>query len=216
MGFQCRTGTAPERQPRRLDIVTARRPRPSTTARKSVRHPNEVKSSRSSARRSSVGATTKDMFTVEVRSAIMRAVRTRGTDPEERLAAALTALGLSFKRHDQKLPGTPDFLFVRQRLAVFVDGDFWHGRTWFARGEAPVGNRAFWIRKFESNRRRDRRVDRALRQLGWAVVHLWGTDVRRAPDRAAARIVRRLELTEHRGRNRAATIIKRSPNRTPR
>jgi len=134
----------------------------------------------------------KDMFTVADRSRIMRAVRSRGTDPEERLAATLNALGLRFRRHDSKLPGTPDFVFVLHRVAVFVDGDFWHGRAWFARGEAPVGNREFWIRKFEMNRRRDRRVDRALRRLGWGVVHLWGSDIRRAPDRAAARIAHRL------------------------
>lgn len=144
-------------------------------------------------RRSGRGMKRSDVFTAAMRSRIMRAVRTRGTDPEERLAAALSELGLRFTQHDATLPGTPDFLFSSRRLAVFVDGDFWHGRTWFARGEAPVANRAFWVRKFEINRRRDRRVDKALRRLGWGVLHLWGSEVRRAADQAAARILRRLE-----------------------
>jgi DNA mismatch endonuclease (patch repair protein) len=85
-------------------------------------------------------------------------------------------------------------------LAVFVDGDFWHGRAWFERGEAPATNSEFWIRKFEINYRRDRAVDRQLRKDGWSVLRLWGSEVRKAPNNAVSRVRARLRrLARKRG-----------------
>jgi DNA mismatch endonuclease (patch repair protein) len=133
-----------------------------------------------------------DMFDRATRSRIMRTVRTRKTEPEELVAGALRQLKLRFRRHDPRLPGTPDFSFPDARLAVFVDGDFWHGRAWFQRGEAPATNREFWIRKFEVNRRHDRIVNRSLRRRGWSVLRLWASAVRHNPRRAAERVNKRL------------------------
>ena len=114
-----------------------------------------------------------DMFDKKTRSRIMRAVRTAETEPEERLAVALKAVGLRFRRNDAKIFGTPDFAFRKVRLAVFVDGDFWHGRAWLDYGAAPATNAAFWIGKFERNHQRDQLVDRQLRRTGWSVLRLW-------------------------------------------
>lgn len=136
-----------------------------------------------------------DMFDKCTRSRIMRSVRTRRTEPEERLAAALRVLGMRFSRNDRRVFGKPDLCFSDVRLAVFVDGDFWHGRAWFTKGEAPATNGPFWIAKFEKNVRRDRLVDRELRGSGWSVLRLWGSDVRASPDATARRVrarVRRL------------------------
>jgi DNA mismatch endonuclease (patch repair protein) len=133
-----------------------------------------------------------DMFDKETRSRIMRAVRTAETEPEERLAVALKAIGLRFQRNDSKIFGTPDFAFRRARLAVFVDGDFWHGRAWFKDAAAPATNADFWIGKFERNRRRDRLVNRELKRRGWSVLRLWASDVRRRPVASAGRIRARL------------------------
>lgn len=141
-----------------------------------------------------------DVFNGETRSRIMRSVRTAGTDPEERLAVALKALGLHFRRNDPKVFGTPDFSFRETRLAVFVDGDFWHGRAWFERGAAPATNSEFWIAKFERNRRRDRIVDLELRRSGWSVVRLWGSDVKKAPEVSAQKVRARLRRLARRGR----------------
>src|SRR5256885_3792167 len=88
-----------------------------------------------------------DMFTTEVRSRIMRAVKGRDTTAEARLGAVLGAFRLSFKAQAENLPGCPDFIQERLRVAVFVDGDFWHGRWWRRGGRLPVSNRAYWIRK---------------------------------------------------------------------
>jgi len=120
-----------------------------------------------------------DMFEKAVRSRIMRAVRTAETEPELRLGAALKAMGLRFRCNDPRVFGKPDFTFRRIRLAVFVDGDFWHGRAWFADRQAPATNAPFWINKFERNHLRDRIVDRELRRSGWSVLRLWASDVRK-------------------------------------
>jgi DNA mismatch endonuclease (patch repair protein) len=141
-----------------------------------------------------------DMFDQETRSRIMRAVRTAGTEPERRLAVVLKSLGLRFRRNDRGVFGAPDISFPRARLAVFVDGDFWHGRAWFEVGAAPATNSEFWIAKFERNRSRDRLVDLTLRKAGWSVLRLWGSDVRRAPFAGAARVRSRLRRLARKGR----------------
>jgi len=130
----------------------------------------------------------------------MRAVRTSGTEPEERLAVALKALRLRFRRNDARIFGRPDFTFRQARLAVFVDGDFWHGRKWFEDGAAPATNAEFWIGKFERNRQRDRIVDRELRRTGWSVLRLWDSCVRKSPAASAARVCARLRRLARLGR----------------
>jgi DNA mismatch endonuclease Vsr len=122
----------------------------------------------------------------------MRTVRTRGTEPEKILAIALTESGLRFSRNDGRVFGKPDLCFTALRLAVFVDGDFWHGRAWFEHRVSPATNPEFWVRKFEINRKRDKTVDRELRRNRWSVLRLWGSDVRRDPIEAARRVQSRL------------------------
>jgi DNA mismatch endonuclease Vsr len=141
-----------------------------------------------------------DMFDKKTRSRIMRAVRTAETEPEERLAVALKALGLRFRRNDARTFGTPDFVFKQARLAVFVDGDFWHGRSWFQDGAAPATNADFWIGKFERNGRRDRLVNCELRRGGWSVLRLWASDVRKNSVSSAGMVRARLRRLARLGR----------------
>ncbi len=141
-----------------------------------------------------------DMFDKQTRRRIMRTVRTAETEPEDRLAKTLDAIALPYRRNDADVFGKPDFTFPGARLAVFVDGDFWHGRDWFENGAAPATNPDFWIAKFERNRRRDRTVDRELRRGGWSVLRLWGSDVRKNPVAAAARVRSRLRRLARAGR----------------
>ncbi len=90
------------------------------------------------------------------------------------------------------LPGRPDLAFIRCKVAVFCDGDFWHGRNWslrrrrLARGSHP----RYWIAKIKRNRERDREVVRSLRQLGWLVIRVWESDVLKNAEVAARRIAR--------------------------
>ena len=115
----------------------------------------------------------RDHVSLETRSAIMRAVKSRGGKSTERvLRATLVAAGLrGWRMHVATLPGTPDFIFPSVRLAIFIDGCFWHGCLRCYR--RPATNRAYWDQKLIGNLARDRRVNRELRARGWAVKRVW-------------------------------------------
>lgn len=139
-----------------------------------------------------VSTKTTDMFSPDKRSAIMRAVKGAGAGPERRLAAAFARLGLAPRTNDASLPGSPDFVFPRARLAVFVHGCFWHGHDCARGARAPKTNAAYWAAKIARNVARDHTSARALRKLGYSVSTLWECRLK-DPDRAAARIARRLQ-----------------------
>ena len=125
-------------------------------------------------------------------SASMRRVRGRDTSLELALRRALWKRGLRYRLHVASLPGTPDIVFPTERIAVFCDGDFWHGRDWPSRRDklARGSNPDYWIPKIKANRRRDRRVDRLLAALQWRGVRVWESEMRREPERVANRIAR--------------------------
>lgn len=100
----------------------------------------------------------------------MARVRSKDTTPEVLLRKALWAQGHRYRLRI-KLPGTPDLGFSRARLAIFVDGCFWHGCP--EHYCAPVQNAEFWAAKVARNVARDRRVDESLAQLGWRVIRVW-------------------------------------------
>lgn len=117
----------------------------------------------------------------------MRRVRSRDTSCERRLRTALHRRGLRYSLR-RRLTGTPDVVFVRARVAVFVDGCFWHGCPRHCR--RPAGNRAYWAAKIDRNMARDRRVSRRLRAEGWRVVRVWEHQVLAGAERCAARVER--------------------------
>ncbi len=107
----------------------------------------------------------------DVVSAEMRRMPRHSSGPEMRLRRALHASGMRFTVKRANLPGTPDIVFSRARLAVFVDGCFWHACP--VHGVLPKNNREWWAQKLATNVERDRRKDAALAALGWLPVHLW-------------------------------------------
>lgn len=145
-----------------------------------------------------------DTFPPAIRSKIMRAVPRQCTHDEILLYRALRSKGIQVSRRKNGLPGTPDLLLVSRKTAIFVDGDFWHGRPWFEDGFAPVNNRAFWIEKFEGNRKRDRRVDRTLRRLGWNVIRIWSSSIRKSPEAVVSVVLSGLKRRAVLSRNRSA------------
>jgi DNA mismatch endonuclease (patch repair protein) len=118
-----------------------------------------------------------DIVPAEKRSAMMRAVRQRNTDPERRLRTALHALGYRYRLHDRRLPGRPDIVFPGRRAVIFVHGCFWHGHDCRA-GARPASHREYWIPKIDGNRLRDARKEAALRELGWRVMTVWECQIR--------------------------------------
>lgn len=118
-----------------------------------------------------------DVFSIKKRSAIMAMVRSKGNHSTElRLILLMKKSSISGWRRNYPLFGHPDFVFPRRRLAVFVDGCFWHAcprhRT------TPRNNRDFWARKIARNIARDRLVGRTLRANGWCVLRIWQHDLR--------------------------------------
>lgn len=101
----------------------------------------------------------------------MSRMPTSSTKPEVALRKALHARGLRFRLHRRDLPGTPDIVFPAPRLAVFVDGCFWHGCP--DHGVTPKNNREWWLTKLAKNAERDARKDAELLELGWTPLHLW-------------------------------------------
>lgn len=102
----------------------------------------------------------------------MALIRSRGNKATEiRLAGILRAAGITGWRRHVPIPGNPDFIFRKARIAVFVDGCFWHGCRWHCR--MPKSRRNFWNPKIARNRQRDRVVALLLRKRGWRVVRLW-------------------------------------------
>jgi DNA mismatch endonuclease, patch repair protein len=110
------------------------------------------------------------------------------TAHEHALRVSLWKRGLRYRKNVRTLPGKPDIVFPRERVAVFCDGDFWHGRHWRRlSSKLQVGaNASYWTQKIKTNRSRDRRVVRLLRKKGWTVIRIWETDIRQDPERAAA------------------------------
>ena len=131
-----------------------------------------------------------DVFSKAKRSAVMSQIRSRGNKATE------LALAKFFRRHkitgwrrNQKVFGKPDFVFSKLKLAVFVDGCFWHGCP--KHGTQPKGNRAFWKKKFARNIARDRLVNRALRRTGWRVLRIWEHELARKRER---QVLRKIQL----------------------
>ena len=139
-----------------------------------------------------------DVFTKKKRSEVMAAVRSKGNRSTELvLAGALRRHGVTgWRRHHEIGLGTgktrPDFVFRKPRVAVFVDGCFWHCCP--VHGTKPASRTDFWLPKLEKNRRRDRRVSAALRRQGWAVLRVWEHSVRQDVDRCVARIRKSVSL----------------------
>jgi DNA mismatch endonuclease, patch repair protein len=113
------------------------------------------------------------------------------TSPEIELRKALWRLGYRYRIQPTQLPGRPDIVFMKLRVAVFCDGDFWHGRNWAQRKRrlARGSNSTYWVAKIKANRARDRRNDQALTAMGWRSIRVWETDIRSNLDQAVKRIV---------------------------
>jgi DNA mismatch endonuclease (patch repair protein) len=132
-----------------------------------------------------------DNLTREQRSRAMSRIRRRDTRPELLLRRTLWAAGIrGYRVDDSRLPGRPDITWTRHRVAVFVDGAFWHGHP---SQYKPGQHGAYWDDKIRRNVERDRAADAALAELGWAVVRLWDFDVRRNLAASLAAIVEALE-----------------------
>jgi DNA mismatch endonuclease (patch repair protein) len=111
-----------------------------------------------------------DHMTPQQRSDAMKRVKLKNGSLEKLVQSELRSAGLRFQRHNRSLPGCPDIVFSKERVAIFVDGDFWHGWR-LPKWEYKLS--VFWREKLRSNRVRDQRNFRRLRARGWQVVRIW-------------------------------------------
>jgi DNA mismatch endonuclease (patch repair protein) len=136
-----------------------------------------------------------DIFTVEKRSEIMSRIKSSGTSPEEKLSQLLRNLlgrRRRIERNVRTLPGQPDIVVPSLRLAVFVDGCFYHGCP--KHGHNPKTNKSYWIPKLARNRARDKANRRALRGLGFSVWKIWEHSLKGGRlDHLSRSLIRRLE-----------------------
>jgi DNA mismatch endonuclease (patch repair protein) len=125
---------------------------------------------------------------------MMASVRSKNSRAEMFLRRELHRRGLRYRLHRSDLVGKPDIVFPRQRLVVFVDGDFWHGHAWVERGLSSLeemfpNNTEFWVSKIRRNEARDEEVTSRLRSEGWKVIRIWESEILRSPEGCADEVV---------------------------
>lgn len=133
-----------------------------------------------------------DNLTSEQRKYCMSQVKNKDTELEITIRSSLHKLGFRFRKHVKELPGTPDLVFSKAKLAVFIDGDFWHGYR-FPVWKDKISE--FWQKKINLNRERDQKNFKKLRNLGWKVLRLWKHQIKKAPDRCIHKILMSLNKT---------------------
>jgi len=108
----------------------------------------------------------------------MQAVKSKGSKIETLLGKALWAKGFRYRKNDKIVFGKPDFTFKGLKIAVFVDGEFWHGKDWENRKYDHKSNVKFWHKKIERNIKRDKEVNAKLKSEGWIVIRFWGKEIK--------------------------------------
>ena len=136
-----------------------------------------------------------------VTSRMMAAVHNKDSKAEWALRRALHSAGVRYRLHPKNITGRPDIAIRRRRLAVFVDGDFWHGVAWKSRGlnrleDLFPSRTAWWVAKIQRNVERDREVTQRLKDEGWTVMRFWESEVLASPGVAARQILDALRQPE--------------------
>ncbi|HEY0017094.1 MAG TPA: very short patch repair endonuclease [Longimicrobium sp.] len=124
----------------------------------------------------------------------MAAIRSTENRIESALRSRVHKMGLRYRKYVKELPGKPDFIFPKERIAIFVDGDYWHGRIIIEEGlealeaRLQTPNKQYWLKKLAARVVRDRAVTLALEESGWVVLRFWESDVKKDIERAAGLI----------------------------
>lgn len=121
-------------------------------------------------------------YTTPERSRIMGKIRGKDTLPEIAFRKALFAAGYRYRIDSRSLVGRPDIAIKKYRIAIFIDGEYWHGYDWESRKPKIKTNREFWIAKIERNMQRDREVNSQLQEMGYTVFRFWESDIKKNLD----------------------------------
>lgn len=124
----------------------------------------------------------------------MANVSLKGGKAETALAKELWHRGIRYRKNYKKIPGSPDITITRFKVAVFVDGEFWHGENWPERKKKLKSNRDYWIEKIEENIERDRRNDELLEEMGWIPIHFWEKEVKKDLDSCVNKVIDTIQI----------------------
>lgn len=131
-----------------------------------------------------------DIMTKAQRSRIMSRIRSKDTTAEVLLRKTLWHLGFRYRKNWRKLPGTPDIALTRQKIAIFVDGDFWHARNYKKQpGDGIASHKKFWRQKLARNAERDKEINDALTQEGWLVLRFWESEIKKNLDQCVENVM---------------------------
>ena len=112
------------------------------------------------------------------RKKTMSRIKSKDTLIEVLLRKALWHDGIRYRKNYTKMPGSPDIVLTKHRIAIFCDGEFWHGNDWERKKLKIASNREYWIRKIERNIDRDNEINQKLFGNGWTVIRFWGNEIR--------------------------------------
>lgn len=107
----------------------------------------------------------------------MKKIKSKGTKPEIIMAKSLWQCHIRYRKNYNKLPGKPDIVITKSKIAIFIDGEFWHGYNWEDKKQRIKSNRDYWIDKIEKNIERDKKYNEQLINLGWKVIRFWEKSV---------------------------------------
>jgi len=120
-----------------------------------------------------------DVLTPEQRSKCMSRIKAENTSIEVLLRKALWREGIRYRKNLKTLPGKPDIAITKYKIAIFCDGELWHGKDWEKTKNRINSNRDFWISKIEKNMMKDTINEKKLEKAGWVVLRFWGKDIKK-------------------------------------
>ena len=131
------------------------------------------------------------------RSYIMSQIKGKNTKPEKDLRLLLFSLKLRYRIHYKLLPGVPDIVFTKKKLAIFVHGCFWHYHDGCKNGHIPKSNKSFWEKKFSKNKARDLKNYSKLNDIGWDYLIIWECEINKSLGTVVSRIIKKLNMPEN-------------------
>lgn len=131
-----------------------------------------------------------DVLTSKQRKHNMSRIRSKNTGPEIKLRKLLWSRGIRGYRIHFNLPGKPDIVFIKKKIAIFIDGCFWHKCP--VCFQEPETRKEFWMKKIQSNVDRDKKVNEQLKNDGWMVMRVWEHEIRKEPEKAVKKIIDKL------------------------
>lgn len=137
----------------------------------------------------------------ELTHRIMSSIKSKDTTPERVLGSAMWRSGIRYRKHYSVI-GTPDFVILNKKIAIFCDGDFWHGNNWRVRNRESLEEELakysdYWVKKIKSNINRDKEVNQKLKELGWKVLRFWESDIMKDVDYCVSTVITAISKKEY-------------------